>query len=241
MAWSVTRFDLASGGEAEFVDGIWASGGFFEVLGVPAILGRTFAAEDDRRGGGPGGPVTVISYRFWQRRFGGAADVIGRPITIGRLAYTIVGITPPEFFGPEVGRSFDVIVPLGTEPLMRGPANSGLDRRSMWWLEIMARLEPGQTADQATTALRHVQPQIREATLPDNWRPSDLATYLQDPLTLVPAATGQSFLAVAAGAAVFHGERAALGGRRGAGAPGRPLGEPAARAVALHPAPERIP
>jgi len=194
MAWSETRFDLAAGGEAEFVDGIWASGGFFEVLGVPAILGRTFTAEDDRRGGGPGGPVAVISYRFWQQRFEGAADVIGRPITIGRLAYTVVGITPPEFFGPEVGRSFDVIVPIGTEPLMRGPANSGLDRRSMWWLEIMARLTPGQTAEQATTALRHVQPQIREATLPDNWRPSDLDTYLKDPLTLVPGAAGLSFL-----------------------------------------------
>ncbi|HEY7600837.1 MAG TPA: FtsX-like permease family protein, partial [Candidatus Limnocylindrales bacterium] len=101
---------------------------------------------------------------------------------------------PPEFFGTEVGRKFDVAIPLGTEPLVRGAANSGLDRRSMWWLEIMARLRPGQTAGQATTALRQVQPQIREATLPDNWPASDLAEYLKDPLTLVPAATGQSFL-----------------------------------------------
>lgn len=194
MAWSQTRFDLAAGGEAEFVDGLWASGGFFEVLGVPAVLGRTFTAEDDRRGGGSDGPVAVISHACWQRRFGGAADVIGRQMNIGRVAYTIVGITPPEFFGPEVGRSFDVIVPLGTEPVMRGPANSGLDQRSMWWLQIMARLRPGQTVEQATTALRHVQPQIREATLPDNWRPSDLDEYLKDPLTFIPAAAGQSSL-----------------------------------------------
>jgi putative ABC transport system permease protein len=70
FAWSATRFNLASGGEAEFVDGIWASGGMFEALGVGAILGRTFTASDDRRGSGPDGPVAVISYDFWQRRFG---------------------------------------------------------------------------------------------------------------------------------------------------------------------------
>ena len=57
----------------------------FDVLGVPAILGRTFTAADDRRGGGPDGPVTVVSYRFWQRHFGGAADVVGRSITLDRV------------------------------------------------------------------------------------------------------------------------------------------------------------
>ena len=58
-----------------YVDGFWASGRFFDVLGVPAILGRTFTEADDRRGGGPDGPVAVISYRYWQSRYGGAADV----------------------------------------------------------------------------------------------------------------------------------------------------------------------
>jgi predicted permease len=192
-AYSSQRFDLAGGGEAQFVDGLWASGGFFDVLGVPAIVGRTFTAEDDRRGGGPDGPVTVISHRFWQQRYNGAADAIGRSLTINRVPYTIIGVTPPAFFGPEVGSAFDVIVPIGTEPLVRG-AGSGLDRRSMWWLEIVARLKPGQTVDQATTALRNVQPQIRDATLPDGWRPSDLEGYLKTPMTLISAATGASFL-----------------------------------------------
>ena len=67
-----SRFNLASGGETQFVDGIWASGRLFETLGVPAMLGRTFTEADDARGGGPDGPVAVISYGFWQRRFGGA-------------------------------------------------------------------------------------------------------------------------------------------------------------------------
>ena len=66
------------GGEAELADGFWASGGFFDVVGVPAILGRTFTREDDLRDGGPDGPVAVISHAFWQRRFGGELGVIGR-------------------------------------------------------------------------------------------------------------------------------------------------------------------
>ena len=193
VAWSTQQFDLAGGGEAQLVDGLWASGRFFDVLGVNAVLGRTFSADDDRRGGGPDGPVTVISHRFWQQRFGGAADAIGRSLTINRVAYMIIGVTPPDFFGPEVGRSFDVIVPIGTEPLVRGEG-SGLDARSMWWLHIVARLKPGQTIEDATTALRGVQPQIREATLPQGWPTSDLDQYLAEPLTFVPATTGPSFL-----------------------------------------------
>src|SRR5687768_4025168 len=132
LAWSMTRFNLAQGGQTELVDGVWASGGYFDVLGTPAILGRTFTPADDRRGGGPDGPVAVISYNFWQQRFGGSTDVVGKPLLVERVTYTIIGVTPPEFFGTEVGRKFDVAIPLGTEPLVRG-RESGLDRRSMWW------------------------------------------------------------------------------------------------------------
>jgi len=106
FAWSSTRFNLASSGQTEFVDGIWAGGSYFEVLGVSAILGRTLTAADDRRGGGPDGPVAVISYGFWQRRFSGAADVIGRSLTVERVPFTIVGVTPPRSSEPtSAGRS----------------------------------------------------------------------------------------------------------------------------------------
>jgi predicted permease len=193
LAWSNTRFNLAQGGQTEFVDGIWSSGGYFDVLGVPAILGRTFGRDDDNRGGGPDGPVAVISYGFWQRRFGGAADVIGRPLAIERVSYTIVGVTPPGFFGTEVGRAFDVAIPLGTEPLVRGK-ESALDRRSNWWLNVMLRAKPGQTVESAAANLAGVQPQIREATIPEHYREQDKAEYLKEPLTLQPAATGNSLL-----------------------------------------------
>jgi putative ABC transport system permease protein len=193
FAWAGTRFNLAKGGRAEFVDGVWTSGAYFDVLGVPAILGRTWTAEDDRRGGGPNGPVAVISYAFWQRRFGGAADVIGQSLTVEQVPFTIVGVAAPGFFGIDVGRTFDVAIPIGTEPLIRGKESS-LDRRSNWWLNIMMRLRPGQSLDQAEIGLRGVQAQIRGETMPQNWREEDKQTYLREALMLDPAATGSSGL-----------------------------------------------
>jgi len=193
FAWGTTRFNLAGGGETQYVEGIWASGRMFETLGVPAMLGRTFTPADDARGGGPDGPVAVISYSFWQRRHGGAADVIGQRLNIDKVAFTIIGVTGPDFFGPDVGRAFDVAVPIGTEPLFRGKESS-LDHRSSWWLSVMARLKPGQSIDAGTAALRGQQPQIRDATMPPDWRPSDLDGYLKEPFTLVSTAAGDSSL-----------------------------------------------
>jgi putative ABC transport system permease protein len=193
FAWSGTRFNLAQGGPTELVDGMWASGGVFDVLGVSAILGRTFTADDDRRGGGLDGPVAVISYGFWQRRFGGAADVIGRSLTVERVPFTIVGVAPPGFFGVDVGRTFDVAIPIGTEPLIRGKESS-LDRRSNWWLNVMVRRKEGQSLAAAETAIRGVVPQIREATMPQDYRPEDKESYLRGGFSLLPAATGGSGL-----------------------------------------------
>src|SRR2546427_3333900 len=98
FAWSMDSVGVSHAGEPMSAEVIWATGNFFDVLGVPAILGRTFGERDDQRGGGPDGPVAVISDRMWRARFGRAADVIGRTITIERAPFTIVGVTPPEFF-----------------------------------------------------------------------------------------------------------------------------------------------
>jgi putative ABC transport system permease protein len=192
-ACSTARFDLARGGQAEFVEGLWVSGGFFEVLGVQAILGRTLTVADDVRGGPPEGPAAIISYSFWQRHFGSAPDAVGQTLALNRVPFTIVGVTPPEFFGPTVGRTFDVAIPVGAEPLMRGK-ESWLERRSTWWLEIFARLKPGQSLQDAQSQLRAIQPQIREATLPTDWRPVDLDRYLRDGFELKSAVAGSSYL-----------------------------------------------
>ena len=193
FAWSAERFDLSSSGESDPVDGIFASGGIFESLGVSAVRGRMFTPADDVRGGGSEGGIAVVSYGFWQRRLSGAPDAIGRRLTIDRVPVTIVGIAPRGFFGPDVGRSADIILPLGTEALIRG-RESSLDGRLNWWLNIMLRLKPGQTVDQATRQLRALQPQVRRATMPPQFRTEDQPHYLGDPFTLVPAASGRSTL-----------------------------------------------
>jgi predicted permease len=194
FAYSTPRFNLAAGGETQFVNGVMASGEYFDVLGVRAIVGRTFGPADDVRGGGPDGPVAVISSNFWQRHFGGALDVIGKPIVLDRIQFTVIGITAAEFTGVQQGNAFDVAVPLGSEPLIRGAKESAMDQRSWWWLRVIARLKPGDSLDHSLVALRTAQPQIREATLPLNSRPENIARYLSEPFGLRPAANGNANL-----------------------------------------------
>jgi putative ABC transport system permease protein len=191
FAWATDRINLSSTSTSDMVQGLWVSGGFFDALGVAPALGRGIEARDDARGGGPDGAVAVLSHAFWQRRFGGAPDAIGRTLTIERVPFTIVGVMPTGFSGPDVGQAFDVAIPLGTEPLVR-PRASVLDARSVWWMNIMARLAPGDTAERATARLRALQPQIREVTLPTGRRAADLAAYLAEPFALVPAPGGRS-------------------------------------------------
>jgi putative ABC transport system permease protein len=189
IAWANESFDLSRGGQSTFVDGAHVSGRFFEVLGVPAVRGRVLTAADDAAGM-PDGPVAVISHRFWRGYFAGAEDVIGRQITLQRTTFTVVGVLPPGFFGVDVGRMTDVMLPFSAEPLMRGQ-ESQLAEASSSWLNIVVRRRPGQSLEQANAALRGVQPQIREATM-SGISARRVARYLTQPLTLEDAATGRS-------------------------------------------------
>jgi putative ABC transport system permease protein len=186
LAWTPAHFDLAPGGERQLVEGVFASGGYFATLGIPAILGRTFAATDDRPDGGPDGLVGVISYRFWQRRFGGSASAVGSPLLVDGATVTIVGVTPPAFFGVDVGRAFDVALPLETEPLIHGTRSTLRGAR----LIVMLRLKPGQAMHAQTAALRSIQPAILGVT------PERMSTVTpasnREPFTLVSAAAGTS-------------------------------------------------
>jgi putative ABC transport system permease protein len=192
-AYGNPRFNLNSGGETRNAQGLFVSGRFFDTLGVTAHLGRTFTADDDRRGGGTDGPVAVLSYGFWQREYGGQADVIGKSIALDGHPFTIIGVSQRDFRGVQIGRAFDIATPLGTEPVIRGKETQ-LDGRSSWWLTIVGRLAPGQTLEQAQARLRDFQPQLREATLPQNWRADDLKEYLNEPFTLMAGSTGISSL-----------------------------------------------
>ena len=177
FAWTPARFDLAERGERQPVAGIFASGGYFETLGVAAIRGRTFTPADDRPGGGPDGAVAVISYGLWQRRFGGADSVIGAPLVVDGARVTIVGVTAQEFVGLDVGSALDIALPLETEPLIRRSRSALRTLR----LLVMLRLKPGQSVEAGTTTLRGLQSQLGSTPAPN-----------AEPFTLAPAATGAS-------------------------------------------------
>ena len=193
LTWSDQTFNVSQRGRTASVDGAYVSGRFFDVLGVPAFRGRMLTPADDSTAS-PDGPVAVISHGFWLRHFGGADDVVGSHLAVlpQRLSVTIVGVMPPGFTGVDVGRMADVMLPFAAEPLLEG-RESGLQRVGMSWLEIMVRLKRGQTIEQATAALRSVQPQIRAAVLPGlRGSPAFAARFLTAPLTLVTAAAGAS-------------------------------------------------
>jgi putative ABC transport system permease protein len=192
LAVTSNNFDENTSGERRTLAGLWVSGSYFDVLGVRPWIGRMLTPADDvRGGGGPDGPVVVISYAFWQSRYGAAPDVLGQRLTLNGQPFTIVGVTPPGFFGVDVGRAFNVAAPFGCEPLLRRK-DSMLDEAGSWWMKIIARLRPGQTIESAQAALRAAQPSIRELAVPANASPKSRENFLKQPFELLPASTGTS-------------------------------------------------
>jgi predicted permease len=191
FVWATDRVTAVVVGKPQPVEAIWASGRFFDVLSVSMKAGRAFSEADDRRGGGPGGPVLVVSYKAANRLFGTPAAAIGRTVAIERVPFTVVGVTGRGFNGLNIGSDVDVIFPLETEPML----NRIPSRTRMWpWLHVTARLAPGMTLDGATAAMRAAQPRIREATLLDFSRAEDRDSYLRESWTMRSAATGSSRL-----------------------------------------------
>jgi len=191
FAWSARRFNLAPRGETHNVEGLFVSGEFFDVLGVEPLLGRLFTGPDDHRG--CTGAGIVISSPFWQREFGGDPAAIGRKLSLYGQPFEIMGVTPASFFGIEVGRSFDVALPICAEPLVDGE-RAILDDRQGWWLAAIGRLKPGWTEKRAGAWLRAVSPNIFESTLPQGYRPEDARSYLGLRFGVFPAGNGVSAL-----------------------------------------------
>jgi predicted permease len=191
FAWANAEFNLARGGEVRPAQALWVSGDFFRVLGVTPILGRIFTPADDQRG--CGSPGVVISYPFWQREFGGEASALGKPLSLDGHLFEILGVTPADFYGVEVGRSFDVAVPLCSERFIAG-VDTLLDKRHGWWLAAMGRLKPGYSLTQATAQLNAISPGVFEATVPPNYKPDTVKNYLSFKLAAFPGGSGLSSL-----------------------------------------------
>jgi predicted permease len=143
FAYDHTRVSVTVEGQPEMVWGDFVSGSYFDVLGVSAILGRTFTADDDQAGKQP---AAVISSGYWRRRFGRDPAVIGKTIYLAKIPFTVIGVTSPEFYGLNVaGRSADVVLPMYMQSrLALGDHNT---------FGIMARLKPGAGPEQARADL----------------------------------------------------------------------------------------
>jgi putative ABC transport system permease protein len=193
MAWGNNGFgySLTPGGEERLAQGLFVSGSFFQVLGVQPVAGRVFTPADDRRGCGL--PGAVLSYGFWQREFGGAAAAIGRKLTLNNQAVEIIGVTPAGFSGLEIGRSYDLAVPICSQAVLWSEGNV-LNEGTTWWLMTMGRLKPGMTLKQANAELRVGSQGLFQATLPANYPAANVKDYLKFKLQAVPAETGVSEL-----------------------------------------------
>jgi predicted permease len=191
-AWGPDDLNLAPRGEVHLVRGIWVSGDLFNVLGVHPLLGRTFTEVDDQRGCGAG-PGAVVSYSFWQRELGGEASAIGKTLTIDYHPVEVLGVTPADFFGLDVGHTFDVALPICSQPVLGGEDNY-LDTNYDWWLTVIGRLKPGWTLKKATAYLGSISPGIFGATLPSVYDAEHAKKYLAFKLAAYPAGSGISSL-----------------------------------------------
>jgi putative ABC transport system permease protein len=191
LAWSAARFNLANGGEPRFAEGLYVSGDFFRHLGVVPLLGRTFTSHDDNQ---TCNAAAVLSYAFWQRESGGDPGILQHTVSLDGHSIPVIGVTPPSFFGVEVGSRYDVAIPLCADGLLAEDKKGRIPVPSAWWLSMMGRLKPGWTAKSATAHLHALSPGIMRATLPPGYK-SDLAKrYLANKLAATEAGTGVSGL-----------------------------------------------
>jgi len=157
--------------EAQRIPGQLVSGNFFDVLGVPAAVGRTFNTEEDRLRSPV--RVAVLSYGAWQRRFGGDPGVVGRSLSLNGNPYTVIGVAPRGFAGPLLGDAAEVWLPMALQPEVRPPSAGALrqrfadmrllEARDVRWLAMIGRLRPAATATEAATALDVVGRRLQAA------------------------------------------------------------------------------
>jgi predicted permease len=156
LAWSNPEFDVRVGQEVTRVSANYVSGNYYQVLGVQPWTGRMLIPDDDRP---DAQAVAVVSYAFWQSRFGERPDVIGQIIYVQDIPVVVVGVMPPQFFGTEVGRRPDVTVPAALVAQTM-PQVKVLTEDSFASWNLIGRCRPGVNPAQVRAALRVLWPQI---------------------------------------------------------------------------------
>jgi len=180
---------FGEGAQARQVGGALVTGDLFPTLGLRPAAGRLFSREDDQRG--CTAPGVVLSYSFWQSEFGGRTAAIGSKVMIRDHPFEVVGVTPARFTGLDVGKKFDVAVPMCVAGLLD---IGSLTRRDYFWLTVMGRLKPGMSIRRASDELQAISPAIFEATVPSGYSTKSLETYKNLRLEAAAAANGISAL-----------------------------------------------
>jgi predicted permease len=157
IAYRLTVMSLAADGRTDRLWGYLVTGNYFDALGVQAIRGRTFTPDDDRVPGGH--PIVVISHGCWQRRFGGAADVVGKTVSINQQPFTIVGVAPAGFRGTESFLTPDVFIPLTMQAQIE-IGNAWLESRQTHNMWLLGRLRPGVARARAEASLNAIAAQL---------------------------------------------------------------------------------
>ena len=169
----------------------YVSGDYFQALGIGAAAGRVIAPGDDVAPGGS--PVAILSYAYWQRRFAGDRNAIGRKLAVNGYPLEIAGIAGKGFGGIFNGPQADVFVPLTMFPMTTPSAARAWDTPNMYWLVPMARLKPGVSMQQARAGMQVLWPRVTDAvndTAVKAGRKS--RTFKEDAITLVPGARAAS-------------------------------------------------
>ena len=137
---AVDKLNVGVDGQADLASGEFVSGNYFSMLGVPALIGRTFAAGDDR----PDGRLAVIGFGYWQKRFGADPGVIGRAITVNGVHFRIAAVTPPQFYGTSMDKAVAIMMPRATMPQVEeGHLSAKAPRASDSAGSVFARVKRG--------------------------------------------------------------------------------------------------
>ncbi len=185
------RINIVVDGKAEVAYAQVVSGGYFSTLGVNALLGRTITGDDDKIPGAH--PVIVISYNYWQRRFAGDPAIVGKSVAVNGHPFTIIGVTPPDFFGVTVGESPDIWTPVMMNAQIY-PGQSVENYFNNPVETVLARLKPEVTEQQASAALTNL---LQRSLAPDggaNLSPRRRQALLNQRVALKPASKGLSEL-----------------------------------------------
>src|SRR5262245_15334613 len=155
-----TQMNVSYGDQTERVRGELVSGNFFDVLGVRPWAGRLFTQDDDRTPGAH--PVAVLSYTYWESRFNKDPNLIGKTILVNEQPLTVLGVTPPGFYGITLANNPDVRVPLMMTPVFNPLPPTRLTSRTHHWLSVMARRKADVSPEQAQASLGVLYRQLRE-------------------------------------------------------------------------------